>query len=421
MSASVAPKRLALHQDTSIAPAVAAASQKRELRVLQVFSVLSVGGAETWLMALLKYFNECADGLPVRVKCDVLLTGGEPSVFDEEAKALGARLFYLRFTRKNAAHFVRQFRSLLAAGNYDVIHDHQDYVAGLHFLMGLGHLPPIRIAHVHSAFRHRSLYANDGVRAISMSAGRRMVKRLATHVLGTSRQAIDEYGFRLPEYRGVAVVNCGFDPGKLAGEYHGTHAEICRQFGWDETAKIILFVGRLDGDARVNGREVSQKNVEFALEIARECFARNETARLLVAGSGKEEREKDLHARVNNWGVGERVRFLSGPVEVPKLMVGSDVLLFTSPAEGLGMVVVEAQAAGLRVLASDTTPRECSVIPGLVKFLSLNLTAGAWADEVERVMKLGHSRSGDCLEAIRQSPFSIENSAASLLKIYQDL
>lgn len=419
MSASAAARSLALQQDASIAPAVAAASQKRELRVLQVFSVLSVGGAETWLMALLKYFREAEDNLPVRVKCDVLLTGGEPSVFDEEAKALGARLFYLRFTRKNAAHFTRQFRRLLAAGNYDVIHDHQDSVAGLHFLMGLGSLPLIRIAHVHSAFRHRSLYANDRVRAISMSVGRRMLKRLATHVLGTSRQAIDEYGFRVPEYRGVGVVNCGFDPDRLAGEYRGTHAEICRQFSWDETAKIILFVGRLDGDAVVNGRVVSQKNVEFALEVAKECFAREQTARLLVAGSGKEAREKDLRARVNDWGVGERVRFLSGPADIPKLMVGSDVLVLTSPAEGLGMVVVEAQAAGLRVLASDTTPRECAVIPGLVKFLSLNLTAGEWADEVERLMNLGHSRSGDCLEAIRQSPFSIENSAASLLKIYR--
>lgn len=416
MSASVASKRLALHQ---VAPAVATASTKRELRVLQVFSVLSVGGAETWLMSLLRYFNECADALPVKVKCDILLTGGEPSVFDEEAKRLGARLFYVPFTRRRPIKFMRQFRRILAGGNYDVIHDHQDYVAGLHFLMGLGTLPPIRIAHVHSAFRHRSNYANDRVRAISMSTGRRMLRRLATHVLGTSQQVIDEYGFEAAEYPGVRVVNCGFDPRKLAGEYHAAHADICRQFGWNETARIILFVGRLDGDAMVNGRAVSQKNVEFTLEIAKECFARDETVRLLVAGSGNPEKEKEFCARVNDWGIGERVRFLSAPADVPKLMVGSDVMLFTSPAEGLGMVVVEAQAAGLPVLASDTTPRECSVVPGLVKFLSLDLAARDWTHEVERLMSLGHAGSADCLEAIGQSSFSIENSAAKLLKIYQ--
>ena len=33
-------------------------TQESELRVLHVFSALGMGGAETWLMALLKYFNE---------------------------------------------------------------------------------------------------------------------------------------------------------------------------------------------------------------------------------------------------------------------------------------------------------------------------------------------------------------------------
>jgi glycosyltransferase involved in cell wall biosynthesis len=417
MSATAVSKRLVLDPDAPVA-AAQSASKQRELRVLQVFSVLSIGGAETWLMSLLKYFNESAEALPVKVKCDILLTGGEPSVFDEEAKAMGARLFYVPFTRKNPIRFMRQFRRILKAGQYDVVHDHQDYVAGLHFLMGLGSLPPIRIAHVHSAFRHRSNYANDRVRTISRSLGRQVLRRLATNVLGTSQQAIDEYGFRVPEYRGVGVLNCGFDAGKLAGDYQQEHAAICRRFGWDEKKKIILFVGRLDGESIVNGRTVSQKNVEFALEIAKECFARDENAQLLVAGSGDSEREKGFCARVNDWGLGERVRFLGRTAEVPKLMIGSDVLLFTSPAEGLGMVVVEAQAAGLPVLASDSTPSECAVVPGLVKFLSLELAAEAWADEVERLMKAGHAGSIECLNAIRRSPFSIENSAACLLKIY---
>ena len=100
MSASVA-KTLVPQQSPSPAPALEISATKRELRVLQVFSVLSVGGAETWLMALLKYFREAEDRLPVKVKCDILLTGGEPSVFDEEAMALGARLFYVPFSRRH--------------------------------------------------------------------------------------------------------------------------------------------------------------------------------------------------------------------------------------------------------------------------------------------------------------------------------
>jgi glycosyltransferase involved in cell wall biosynthesis len=416
MSATAVSKRLLPDPDAPVA-AAQFGSTLRELRVLQVFSVLSVGGAETWLMSLLKYFNEFADTLPVKVKCDILLTGGEPSVFDEEAKALGARLFYVPFTRQSPIRFMREFRRILRAGQYDVIHDHQDYVAGLHFLMGLGSLPPIRIAHVHSAYRHRSNYANDRVRAISMSLGRRMLRRLATNVLGTSQQAIDEYGFRSPEYRSVGVVNCGFDPRKFVGDYQNEHVGICRRFGWDKAARIILFVGRLDGDALVNGRAVSQKNVEFALEIAKECFARDERVRLLVAGSGDPEREKKFRARVNDWGIGERVRFLRESAEVPKLMIGSDLLLSTSPAEGLGMVVVEAQAAGLPVLASDATPRECVVVPELVEFLPLTDTE-SWARQTLQLLGRDRPTLSECNAAVRTSPFSIENSARSLAVLY---
>jgi len=51
---------------------------KPELRVLQVFGRLGIGGAETWLLSLLKYFVEGEDTLPVRVRTDVCLTSGLP-------------------------------------------------------------------------------------------------------------------------------------------------------------------------------------------------------------------------------------------------------------------------------------------------------------------------------------------------------
>lgn len=421
MSASVAAKLLALDQDAAIAQAVETAGTKRELRVLQVFSVLSVGGAETWLMALLKYFHDHADRLPVKVKCDILLTGGEASVFDEEAKTLGARLFYVPFSRKNPLRFTRQFQRILRAGQYDVIHDHQDYIAGLHFAMGLGRLPRLRIAHVHNPLYQRARYGKGFVRRVVRSTGHQLLGQLATHVVGTSRQIVSEYGFDGFNSRGVALgaAYCGFDVANYEGNRSHVHADLCRELGWDASAKIILFVGRLEADEVFHlGRVMSHKNPSFALEVAKECISRDSDVRLVMAGEGNKKRT-ELESKVKEWGLEEKVRLVGVRTDVPRLMLGSDLLLFPSLAEGLGMVAVEAQAAGLRVLASDTTPRECSVVPGLVKFLSLDLTARDWADEAMRVINLGHAESSYCLEAIRRSPFSIENSAANLMKIYR--
>ena len=75
----------------------------RRLRVLQIVDTLGMGGAETWLMELLRLWHrEGAD----RPQMDFLATSGNRGVFDDEATALGARIFYLRYGRSSAC-FVR--------------------------------------------------------------------------------------------------------------------------------------------------------------------------------------------------------------------------------------------------------------------------------------------------------------------------
>jgi glycosyltransferase involved in cell wall biosynthesis len=87
-------------------------------------------------------------------------------------------------------------------------------------------------------------------------------------------------------------------------------------------------------------------------------------------------------------------------------------------AEGLGMVAVEAQAAGLPVLASDTTPREGVVVSELVNSFPLAESAESWAKEVLRILDQPTRPARFCNQAVRDSGFSIENSAARLLDIY---
>lgn len=84
------------------------------------------------------------------------------------------------------------------------------------------------------------------------------------------------------------------------------------------------------------------------------------------------------------------------------------------------MVVVEAQAAGLRVLASDTTPREAVVNDELVSFLSLSESAEKWGECVSSLLEEPRPNNEECYDKVLQSPFAIENSARRLLSIYLD-
>lgn len=387
-------------------------SQKPELRVLQVFSVLGMGGAETWLMALLRYFDHIKDDLPFRIQFDICLTGGNKGVFDDEATSLGARLFYPRYSRSNLLTFIREFRTVLANERYDAIHDHQDYTAGLHFLFGIGHLPPVRIAHIHTTFIHIANYSSSRIRKLTAAVGKLLLSRLATHVIGTSRQAVTEYGFDEDRFKKImrGAVHCGFDVTRFRGDYEIFHHKICEEFGWDKSAKILLFAGRLNPDN-------NPKNPKFALEVAKACIGKDSLIRFLVAGGGEDERMK-LEVIVREWGLQKSILLIGQRSDIPRLMSGSDLFLFPSVAEGLGMVAVEAQAAGLRVLASDTIPRECEVVSGMVEFKPLDVGASVWAEDVLRLISLPHPNQSACNMAVMDSPFSIENSATSLIRLY---
>jgi glycosyltransferase involved in cell wall biosynthesis len=104
--------------------------------------------------------------------------------------------------------------------------------------------------------------------------------------------------------------------------------------------------------------------------------------------------------------------------DVHRLMLAGDVLLFPSRGEGLGMVAVEAQAAGLPVLASSAVPRECVVVPGLVRFLDVNAGSTQWATEALELA--GQPRDArDANEQVGASEFSIESSSRSLVQLYR--
>lgn len=378
-------------------------------RVLHVFHSLGMGGAETWLVALLEWLAQNGDTLPVDVQVDVCLTGGERAVLDDRVAALGATLHYLRYEGRHLKRFRKDFRSLLANGRYDAIHDHADYAAGVHLLCGLGELPPARVVHVHnpSATFDRSL-----VKRLARAVGRGAVVRLATTVAGTSLRILHDYG--LAPHPGAAqrrvALHCGFDLAPFADDAARARADVRAEFGWSADSRILLFVGRLES-------HFNQKNPRLALEIARECFAKDSRVRALFVGAGDESR-RQIESELEAAGLANVIRLAGIRFDVPRLMLASNLLLFPSIAEGLGMVAVEAQAAGLRVLASDTTPRECEVVPGMITFVSLAEPATQWAERALELLDAPAPDRDASRAAVNRSPFSIASSVVALLDVY---
>jgi glycosyltransferase EpsF len=389
--------------------------QGRRLRVLQVVDTLGMGGAETWLMEVLRIWSRTG-----AARMDFVATSGNAGIFDEEAQRLGARIWYMRYGQRELARFVPAFRRVLRAGRYDAMHDHQDYASGWHFLMGAGELAPVRVTHVHNpAYQIRNNYGVTLRRRFTADIGRRLVSRYATHITGTSRQIIGEYGFDAPAFGHIpkAGLHCGFDPSRFLGDTVAAKAQVCEEFGWPHDATIVLYAGRIDQSPDF-GHSQNHKNSAFAVEVAIEAARRDRAVCTLLAGAPSPA-VAVLEARIADAGLAQRIRFAGVRRDIERLMLASDVLLFPSRGEGLGMVAVEAQAAGLPVLASSAVPRECVVVSELVRFRDVEDGAALWADDLLSLAARPRDVSRSNAQ-VGASAFSIEHSSGALLRLYAE-
>jgi glycosyltransferase involved in cell wall biosynthesis len=162
----------------------------------------------------------------------------------------------------------------------------------------------------------------------------------------------------------------------------------------------------------------NHKNSAFAVDVALECFREN-NAHVLFAGLITEALPI-LKDRIARAGLEDRFHFLGIRKDIERLMLGSDVLFFPSRGEGLGMVAVEAQAAGLRVLASSAVPRECVVIPELVRFKDLNAPTAEWSKELKELLAQPRSDCSESNAKVAASAFSIDNCNVRLQRLYRD-
>ena len=103
------------------------------------------------------------------------------------------------------------------------------------------------------------------------------------------------------------------------------------------------------------GRFTPEKNHPFLVEVFREIAARQEKAFLLMVGAGDTTQTEET---LKQYGLGDRYLILSHRQDIPQLLAAMDVFVFPSIFEGFGIALLEAQAAGLRCVASDRCPAD---------------------------------------------------------------
>jgi len=159
---------------------------------------------------------------------------------------------------------------------------------------------------------------------------------------------------------------------------------------------------------------VSYKNPVFLVDVLASIANAEPNVYALFVGTGPLEEE--IGNRARSLGVADRIRVLGWRDDTVSLMRASDLFVFPRVEdafenvgmEGLGLVVVEAQAAGLPSLLSRGIAEDAIVVPELCETLSLEAGSNAWGVAVRRILARPRPDGALALAAIESSAFSLE-------------
>lgn len=361
------------------------------IRVLQCVAGLDHGGYESLLMNLYRHTDTTL------VQFDFL--SSFPGVYEAEILARGGVIHRIPFiTQKGPFAYTHALNKVLAAHpEYHIVHSHMDKFSGLVMRQARRAGIPVRIAHSHNT-------QNEGGLAFQLVKDYygRMVLPNATHLFACSRAAAGwMFGPKAPD---AHILPNGVDPARFAPN-PAARGAVRAELGLAPQAPVFGHVGRF----------TPQKNHEQLLDIFAAIAARQPEAILLLAGTGPLQGE--MRRKTDALGLQSNVRFLGARQDVPQLLQAMDCFLFPSLHEGLPVTLVEAQAAGLPVLASAAITREVCITP-LVQLHSLSDPPEAWAAAALNAAGQSRRSRTSPLEAIAAAGYDIRAAAAWLQRFY---
>lgn len=357
------------------------------IRILQCVNNMHRAGLETLLMNYYRSIDR------TKVQFDFLMHRSERSDYDDEIESMGGRIF--RAPRLYPQNYPKYFKFMASFfqehPDYQIVHSHIDAMSYLPLLAAKKAGIPIRIAHSHNTgidldfkyplkqyFRHR-------------------LNSVATHCFSCGQEA-GEFLFRGREF---TVIPNAIETERF--QYCGKMRERKRQELGVSDSVVIGHVGRF----------AYAKNHKFLLEIFDQIQKRKTNTVLLLIGTG--EKENQMRQYAAQLGLTDKVRFLGSRSDVQDLYQAMDVFVLPSLFEGIPVVGIEAQYAGLTCVFSNKVPQEVAFTENAC-FIPLDCGADQWAERV-----LSCAENSTDRKPVMNPKYDIKQASGLLNTCYREL
>lgn len=362
------------------------------IKVLHLFTTLDGGGVESFLY---NYYSHMTDK---EIRFDAIVPGNKKGYMEPMFQALNSRIYHIKRLRENPLSHWKSIAQIIKNGNYDVIHCH-GYKSAIGLFFAKLYKCKVRIIHSHMAYVNETKKEFLHRKILTMLA-----KKFATDWFACGIDAAKWlFGDQAFKDGKVTIIDNAIDLMKY-------------RFNEDNRKKIrdtfklnnSLVVGNV-------GRLTYQKNQEFLLDIMKELLMIEENAKLLLIGDGEDK--ELLRKKAIELDLEQSVIFLGLRKDVPDLLNAMDIFVLPSRYEGLPVILVEAQAAGLVSCVSDTVTKEIN-ITNLIDYLSLNKDAKYWAKKIFLLSKEKEKDRSKITERMVNGKYDINYQATQLYEKY---
>lgn len=357
----------------------------KTIRILQVVRIMNRGGAETLIMNIYRNIDRS------KVQFDFLVQHEGIGDYEDEIRSLGGQIYRIPyFTQVGPISYKRKLFNFFKSHQFNIVHSHMNEMSQIILGQAKKAEIAIRIAHSHNYFPKYSFLEGLFRNYLKSNIG-----KVTTHQFGCSSDALN-WLFGTNSLNSKVIKNgaCLDQFDKLA-------------IGKTTREDSRIVIGHI-------GSFSTQKNHKFIVEIFKEINNRNQESELILIGDGPLKLE--IEQEVINKGLKNNVKFLGVRSDIPQLLSKIDLFLMPSLFEGLPLTLIEAQAAGVNCIITDSITEEVDVGCNLIHRFGLNNTAGEWAEKVIDIMS--NSEYVESHSFIRKAGFDIVDTSMWLEQFY---
>ncbi|MFZ3577239.1 glycosyltransferase family 1 protein [Virgibacillus sp. DJP39] len=361
-------------------------------RILHVVGAMNRAGTETMLMNIYRNINHEI------IQFDFISYGKEDAHYDQEIRQLGGRVIKL----SNTQSIKQLYRAIKQYGPYNAVHAHTLFHCGIANLAARIAGVPVRIAHAHTTADNEISHN----RKVYIKLMRIMIQIFSTNLLACS----NESGKYLFGESGVKKATYSYFPNAI--NYLTFMANL--RIG---TAKLKLEEGL--GNSLVIGhigRFIEAKNHAFLIEIMKSVVKRDPIVKLLLVGDGDLRHQIEDKAKAEL--LYENIRFVGVRSDISNLLHCMDVFVFPSIYEGLGLVLLEAQASGVPCVVSEAIQPEADLELGLVSKLALSDGPEVWANKIIEQAGKKEKNKNLIADSFKTKGYSLSAGITKLTALY---